>query len=206
MIDTIIFDYGGVITGAKRSESFSSWAHTEFDVDKAAVNALFSGEHFESYMRGQLSQREFFAPFQRLGVTQDAQLLARQLVGFNEPVPRMRRMIEKLSGGYDLCLVSDSTPELSDDVRRRFGKVFRVVIFSDEHGYIKDDGVLYDIAVAEIGTDLSRCVYVDDREEKLHHLGERGVHCLHFTEPGRFAADLISICGERAERLLKEVH
>lgn len=192
MIDTIIFDYGGVITETKRSHCFSTWASARYGLDVSEVRHLFRGEHFDQYLRGQISAQQFFKKFQEIGVDADIAFMSRQFVSCNLPVTRMKILLEQLSLKYDLCLISDSTPELTQDVRRKFQNIFRVCIFSDEHGYVKDDGILYDIALTAIGTDPNKCLYIDDRKEKLKYPRSRGVHSIHFKSVELLRTELVS--------------
>jgi FMN phosphatase YigB (HAD superfamily) len=192
MIETIIFDYGGVITEAKKSHCFSTWVSARYGLDISEVRHLFQGEHFEQYLRGKISRQQFFTKFQEIGVDADIAFMSRQLVSCNIPVTRMKILLEQLSPEYDLCLISDSTPELTQDVRRKFQHIFRVCIFSDEHGYVKDDGILYDIALTAIGTDPNKCLYIDDRKEKLEYPRSKGVHSIHFENVELLRTELVS--------------
>lgn len=195
MIETIIFDYGGVITETKRSDCFSVWASDRYALDINEVRRLFQGHHFDQYLRGKISRQQFFTKFQEIGIDADIDCMSRQLVSCNAPVSRMRSLLVQLSLKYDLCLISDSTPELTEDVRRKFQHIFRVSIFSDEHGFIKDDRTLYDIALTEIGTDPNKCLYIDDRKEKLEYPRSRGVHGIHFGNVELLRTELVSTYG-----------
>ncbi len=192
MIETIIFDYGGVITATRRSRCFSAWASEEYGLDKMQVEQIFESGHFKQYMRGKIGPREFFSKFQGIGVAADISIMSRRLVACNAPVPAMKTLLENLASRYDLCLISDSTPELSQDVRRKFQHIFRVFIFSEEHGFIKDDQILYDIALEKISTFPDKCLYIDDRMEKLAYPGSRGVHGIHFKNVESLRSDFVS--------------
>ncbi len=181
MIKTILFDYGGVITEARRSHCFSTWASVRYGLDINEVTRLFQGEHFAQYMRGKMSKQDFFSKFHAIGIDADIAVMSRQLVACNEPVSRMKVLLQQLSLEYDLCLISDSTRELTEDVRRKFQRVFRICIFSDEHGYVKADEILYDIALTGIGTEPGKCLYIDDRKENLAYPRSKGVHGIHFV-------------------------
>lgn len=195
MIETIVFDYGGVITDSKRSECFSAWAGSRFGLSISEVRRVFRGHHFDQYLRGKISKRQFFLKFRELGVDAEIDYMSRRLVACNEPVEEMKDLLEQLSLKYDLCLISDSTPELTQDVRKRFEHLFRVCIFSDEHGFIKDDGILYDIALAEIGTEPNKCLYIDDRKEKLEYPGSRGVRGVHYENFDLLSKTLVHTYG-----------
>jgi FMN phosphatase YigB (HAD superfamily) len=206
VIDTIIFDYGGVITASRRSHCFSTWASARYGLNISEVERLFQGDHFNQYMRGKIGKQQFFGEFQEIGVDADIALMSRQLVACNVPVARMKILLEQLSSEYDLCLISDSTRELSEDVRKKFQHVFRVCIFSDEHGYIKDDGILYDIALTEIETDPTKCLYIDDRKEKLEVPRSKGVHGIHFENVELLKTELVSSYGVDRGLLIDDVY
>ncbi len=205
MIETIIFDYGGVITETKRSHCFSTWASTRYGLEVKLVRRLFQGEPFNQYLRGKISKQQFFTKFQEIGVDADIAFMSRQFVSCNVPVIKMKILLEQLSLAYDLCLISDSTRELTRDVRRRFKHIFRECIFSDEYGYVKDDGILYDIALSAIGTDPTKCLYIDDRKEKLEYPRSKGVHSIHFENVELLRAELMSRYGIDENLLVDDV-
>lgn len=202
MIETIIFDYGGVITSGARSRGFIDWASRAYGAAVDELRAVFAGPMFLEYLRGKLSPRQFYSVFQELGIDVDPDSLSARLMSFNEPVPRMKALIEKLAGEYDLCLISDSTPDLTRDVKQRFMNTFRVACFSDEEGCVKDDQVLFNIAFQRIGRDLVKCLYIDDREEKLSYPRTQGVECIHFVDFDSFVCELATRCGQPAAGLI----
>ena len=180
-IDTIILDYGGVIAPVRRSEAFVEWAVAHYDVDPLQLRSIFKGPIYQDYQRGRIEEESFYRSIRELGLSAEARDLARVFVGFNRPDAEMVALIEDLQPKYDLCLVSDSTPELTRDVKRRFSSVFRVACFSDEHGYLKADRVLFDIALREIGAPGDACLYIDDRAENLVYPASNQVHGILFT-------------------------
>ncbi|MDH3639574.1 MAG: HAD hydrolase-like protein [Gammaproteobacteria bacterium] len=197
MIETIILDYGGVITPMRRSGAFIEWLLDTYDVDTEALRSLFCGPEYRDYQRGIVSEQAFYNAVQALGVEADTQELADRLVRFNEPVPGMQRLVDALQAKFDLCLISDSTPELTRDVKRRFKGVFRVVCFSDEYGYVKSDKVLFDILLTAIDRTTNTCLYIDDRPENLEYPESKGVQCIRFVGVDALVRDLDTRWGIR---------
>ncbi|MDH3281740.1 MAG: hypothetical protein OEQ18_11525 [Gammaproteobacteria bacterium] len=181
VIETIVLDYGGVITPVRRSGAFLDWLLGTYEVDADALRSLFRGPRYRDYQRGRVSEQVFYEAVQTLGVESDRLFLAEHWASLNEPVPGMKRLVDGLQKSFDLCLVSDSTPELTRDVKQRFAGVFRVACFSDEHGYVKQDGVLFDILLKAMDRPTNTCLYIDDRVENLEYPASKGIHCIHFA-------------------------
>lgn len=200
MIESVILDYGGVITPVRRSGAFLAWLLQAYDVDAGALRTLFRGPSYRDYQRGRISEQAFYDAVRFLGVETDRALLAERWAELNEPATGMRRLVDSLQERFDLCLVSDSTPELTRDVQRRFEGVFRVACFSDEQGFIKRDEALFDILFAEMGTPMNTCLYIDDRVENLRYPASKGVHCIHFVGLDALADELEADWGIRVPR------
>jgi putative hydrolase of the HAD superfamily len=90
--------------------------------------------------------------------------------GALEPFPGVRDALVRLATRVPLGLVSDGDPAIqrSKLAALALGDVFRVVVWSDEHGreHRKPDPLPFAIAVELFGVDAAEVVHIGDRPEK----------------------------------------
>ncbi len=190
MIETVILDYGGVISPVRRSQAFVDWLLAHYAVSAHDLHSLFEGPLYRDYQRGVVCEEVFYGRLRALGVDASPAELAAVFNRFNEPDSEMKRVIDALRPDFDLCLISDSTPELTRDVKRRFAGVFRVACFSDDHGCVKSDERLFDVALRGIAKPGDVCLYIDDRARNLAYPASVGIHCILFTGMAPLIRDL----------------
>ncbi|MEU8700426.1 HAD-IA family hydrolase [Streptomyces sp. NPDC048680] len=89
-------------------------------------------------------------------------------------------MLRQVRAHVPLVLVTNATVELEDDLASLGLSDFADhVISSARVGVAKPDRKIYEIAAAQAGVDMSRCLFVDDRLENVEAavgLGMTGVH------------------------------
>jgi len=77
-------------------------------------------------------------------------------------------------------------------VRERFGFLswFEDAVVSGEHGVVKPDPRIFEIAIRRFDIDPRRSVFIDDIPENVLAARARGFHALHFTGAARLRAEL----------------
>jgi HAD superfamily hydrolase (TIGR01509 family) len=178
---TRFFDYGGVWPAGMRSRRLADWAAESMGASREVIWWLFNGPIGSAHAKGAISSKEFRTHLARMVPPLDADELMARLVSLNAPDSGMQSLVEALANNReDLCLISDSLPELTVDVRHRVGHLFRVMVFSDEERCLKIDNSLFDVGFGRIGVPPSSCVYVDDRPENLSYPRSLGATCILF--------------------------
>ncbi|MGI8507732.1 MAG: HAD-IA family hydrolase [Gemmatimonadaceae bacterium] len=184
-IETILFDVGGVL-------GTNGWDHT----DRAGACRVF-GLECEEF---EVLHQEVFDAWERGDMTMDEYL---DIVVFSQPrsftrqsfrdfmfaqsVPH-REMLDYAAAlmathRYTMMLMNNEAAELNAYRVRTFGlrPLFSAFLSSCYLGYRKPAGAFYDRALAIAHVNPDTTVFIDDREENLVPVRERGVHTVHAT-------------------------
>ena len=70
---------------------------------------------------------------------------------------------------------------------------FRDTVVSAEHGVVKPDPRIFDIAIRRFGLDPPRTAFIDDLEANVAAARSSGLRALHFTGAERLRADLVAL-------------
>ena len=194
MINTVIWDYGGVISVTRRSKLFSAWAEKVFGIEKEKIQVLFDDPICDDYSRGDITTEQFYQRFLKIGIDMDPKAMAVQFASYNKPDPLMDQILKALFELYPMYLISDSTPELTEDVESRMGHYFQEMFFSDKYRTRKDEG-LFLTSFLKIPGIYDEWLYIDDREDKLVYPRQQGVTCIHFQSPEQ--------CQQEIEQILQ---
>lgn len=180
-LETLIFDYGGVICTVRRSHQFAMWAQKEFKVDPAKVKEVIESEKWKKYTMSEISAAEGYAEFQKLGICLPVKDMQKVYASFGAPDPNMKELLMKLkANGQDLAVLSDSMPELTEVVRKHFPNTFRVEIFSEEVGFKKPQPEIYELALKRINQPPNKCLFIDDQEKNLVYPRQIGMEVYQF--------------------------
>ena len=190
-INTIIFDYGGVICTTRRSQQLANWINEKYGIAKEDVISQFDVGVWDDYNIGKSSAEECYQAFQDLGVPLSTDELKKKFSGFGHPDPRMKELVLNLKKqGYDLAMLSDSVPELTEVVRENFPDTFRVEVFSEEVRMRKPNPAIYDLTLERIGNPAEKCLFIDDKEKNLVYPQEIGINVHLFRSVDELVDDL----------------
>ena len=91
-----------------------------------------------------------------------------------------------------LYALTNFSTETFPVARERFDFLswFEDAVVSGEHGVVKPDRRIFEIAIRRFRIDPPRSVFVDDLAENVAAARARGFHALHFTGAARLRADL----------------
>jgi len=200
MIDTVLFDYGGVLTGpvkhsiagwlaadAIEPESFSrtlrAWLSQDAE-DGTPIHRLETGDltvaDFEALLAAELRTTDGRA------VVPDG-ILGRLFAGM-QPDPAMFALAEELRAtGLKVGLLSNSWGNTYP--RARIDALLDPVVISGEVGLRKPHAAIYELALDRLGLAADRVLFIDDAEPNV--LGARTVGLqalLHVDHPSTRAA------------------
>jgi 2-haloacid dehalogenase len=104
-------------------------------------------------------------------------------------------LAELRARGRRLCALTNFSIETFPVARARHAFLgwFEDVVVSGEHGVVKPDPRIYDLAIARCGLDPSGTAFVDDSEANVAAGRAAGLHALHFTSPERLRAELVAL-------------
>lgn len=77
--------------------------------------------------------------------------------------------------------------------RFEFLSWFEDVVVSAEHGMVKPDPRIFELAIARCRLEPGRTVFIDDSPANVGAGRAAGMHALHYTDPGELRRDLQSL-------------
>jgi len=184
-IDTVIFDFGGVILRYLDPD----WLRKNLPYGGLIQEAIY--EYLDSdilwdVMRGKLSEEDFWVgKAQSKGIPLDA--MQQYLLAQSAPEQLDQKVLARmraLKGAYKLGILSnasDSTRALLEGHYHLNALVDDIVI-SAEEGLVKPEPELYLLAARRLGTLPERCIFVDDMPENIRTAEDLGMRGVLFTE------------------------
>lgn len=110
----------------------------------------------------------------------------------NEP---MVRHVERLVGRLRLVLLSNTNAQHFDSLAPRLPVLarFDALVLSHEHGLIKPEPRIYELALARAGVPATRAAFFDDREPYVGAASALGIHGRLFRSAADFPAQLAAL-------------
>ena len=186
-IDTVIFDFGGVLYNTPAARSLSRWLRILGIKENPQVMAMIqdpsSSPLFWKIMRGKLSEQEMWKLLARqwkippalIGCFQRSMLSRKRL---NKP---MAGYLKSIRSRYKTGILSNAGDEFRKTMEKtfKFDQLVDIIIISAEEGYAKPDPEIYQIAIDRFNTLPENCVFVDnllENVEAAQALGMRAIH------------------------------
>ena len=128
-----------------------------------------------------------------------------ELIGrWSEGWPQMLRgaihgsvaiLAELRQRGLRLYALTNFSTETFPIARERcdFLAWFEDIVVSGEHGLVKPDPLIYELAIRRCRLEASRTVFIDDTVQNLAPARELGMLALHFTGAAKLRADLAEL-------------
>jgi epoxide hydrolase-like predicted phosphatase len=200
VIDAVLFDYGGVLTGPVK-HSIASWLASDGIEPTSFSRTLHAwlsrdaedGTPIHRLETGELSVADFEALLAAELRTTDGRavapegILSRLFAGM-QPDPAMFTLAEELRAtGLKVGLLSNSWANTYP--RARIDALLDPVVISGEVGLRKPHAAIYELALDRLGVPADRVLFIDDAEPNV--LGARtvGLHALlHVDHPSTRAA------------------
>jgi len=109
------------------------------------------------------------------------------------PIPETVEILAELrERGLRLFALTNFSTETWPLARERFDFLhwFDDAVVSGEHGLVKPDRKIYELAIRRCALVPERTTFIDDREENVAAARAVGMHALHFTGAGKLRAEL----------------
>ena len=204
-VDTVITDYGGVLTNPLM-ETLEQFARTIGETPDALLNAIVAA-----------TERHGAEPMALLevGAITEVEMVARvaaELPGRGLALPEDQTFgevwfagrvgnegfVEYLRGlgmdGYRLALLTNNVVEWEHLWRATVpAELFDVVVNSAHEGVRKPAPEIYERVLERLGTKPERCVFVDDLEANLAVAAQMGMATVHFRDTEQAAAEVTGI-------------
>ena len=184
-IDTVIFDFGGVILPYLDPAWLSANMPYGAQIQEAIYEYLNS-EIIWEVMRGKLKEMDFWTNKAReKGIPAEAIARYLQVQTSREQLDeKVLAHIRRLKEGYKVGILSnagDTTRELFEQ-EYRFHELVDDIVISAEEGLVKPEPEIYILAAQRLATRPERCVFVDDMPENIHTAESLGMQGVLFTE------------------------
>jgi len=181
-IDSIIFDWGGVLIDDPRPELLRYCAEA-FGVAQEQYTPVHDS-CLDAFHKGLMSEEKFWHD------------IAQKL---NKPIPKVpslwyeafrsayvlkEEMFSLASSlhekGYKTALLSNTELPAVEFFHELDYDMFDVLVFSCEEGIMKPERRIYDLTLERLGSPAQQCVFIDDRPDYIQGAKDVGLHTILF--------------------------
>ena len=196
MIDTVIFDMGGVLVNLDW-DSVCARLKEQSSLEACAVRReVINGPIVRSTMLGLISSRGYHqALCEKLaaGLSYDEFVdIWNSLLSTNEAIVSI---VERLKPNHRLVLGSNTDAIHFTSAIERFPvlEVFERYFVSYKMGLLKPDPAFFDHVLQRLDTPASNCLFIDDRAENVASARSVGMIGLEFTISEKLRSDLDAV-------------
>lgn len=183
MIETIIFDIGGVLFHAPSTSLSDKWAHrcglssAEFD------EIVFNSPYYQDAAVGKISNEDLWqGKIERLGLTVDDGVLLQDDYWEGVWDGALLGFIQTLKPHYKLGILSDATSGARERVSEWIDlSLFDAVLFSYEAGLAKPNPEVYLQILAMLGATAVTTLFIDDRTHNVQAALDLGMSSFQYT-------------------------
>ena len=193
MITTLIFDWGGVLTVGKYTQSILDVLSKEKSVSIEEIYPDF--DRFIVQMNeGVISFREFVEFVNdslSFKITEDEMedIFKRAIV----PNEKMIEIIKKLHSKYKLIMLSDNDDITVKNLEKYHNKMlnlFTKKYFSHELKMRKPNFKFFKYVLGDLNIVPSECIFIDDLTENISQAREAGINSIQFSDKDSLIKDL----------------
>jgi FMN phosphatase YigB (HAD superfamily) len=183
VLKTILFDLSEtVIAGLVGIEAPLAQV---LGVDQAQILPAFGGDLLARLCRGQLTEDQYLALIleqQRWEITAEALKRVFRL-NFHKPVPGMWKLLQKLSGHYELVLLSDHAREWVVYIQSVYPElaIFNRQYYSFQYGRLKSEPETFLHVLKLLKRKAGECLFVDDNPTNIAAAEEAGLSGTRFV-------------------------
>lgn len=182
MINTIIFDYGGVISKS-RSKCIKKKVAESFGVSAEEFSKVFK-KYNPDYEKGLMINVKYLnLVIREVGMPCSMRDLAEIIYSCDLMEHRLVHLIKRLiKKKLSLVLLSNSNPILTEKIRHnKLFKDFDGYFFSDYIGTRKPDIKIFKTCLSTMKKQPYECVFIDDREGNILAAKRLGINTIHFS-------------------------
>lgn len=199
MIDTVIFDIGGVLVDLGRYRFLEKKGFTG-DLAKRVMAATMRSEDWVQLDIGLLSEEEILDLFieNDPGIEKEIRHVFCDLNGVVEPRESSVRWIRRVKeAGRRVLFLSN----YSRKIRRECAEALYFLpemdggLFSCDVNLVKPDAAFYRLLIDRYGLQPDRCVFIDDLESNLAPAAELGMHTILCESPEQAQEELDRLLG-----------
>jgi epoxide hydrolase-like predicted phosphatase len=167
MINTIIFDLGGVLVTDVPLKEIARDLSAKLSRSADELHShLYPTDHWTALTSGDISEDDYWNAFLKAaGLDLDKDQFKQMVRSELRPLPQNAEVIPLLDGSYKLGVLSNHAREWAQFMEREFDffGYFDQVIFSCDVHLRKPDPRIYRLALARIDSKPDQCLFVDDK-------------------------------------------
>ena len=187
VIDTVIFDFGGVLSATGRHSDFSRRFPPEVADQVARIflgDVTADGDHpWHRLERGEITfseaRRHNHAALVAAGIEMPAPPPGgAQMIDFVASQPMLDLVHELRDAGFRLGVLTNNVAEFRERWRAMlaFEELFDDIVDSHEVGLRKPNPAIYQLALARLGAEASRTAFLDDLPANVDAADVVGMH------------------------------
>jgi putative hydrolase of the HAD superfamily len=192
-IDTVIFDFGGVLAEKGFEEGLRAIAVRNGLDETDFLNLAHDLIHATGYLTGRTHEHAYWQAIRdKTGIRDDDATLRNDILSRFIPRPWMFDIVKKLrESGMGLVILSDQTNWLDElNERYDFFKQFDVVFNSYHLGKSKIDPSHFADTISRLDAAPEWLLFVDDTGEHCETARKMGLKAIHFIDRDSFMKEM----------------
>ena len=203
-IDTLIFDFGGVIINLDYSKPVDEFKKLGILNSKKLYSKKEQTKLFDSLECGQISDENFLNEIRKKSNTNDLELIKKAWNSILLNIPKERvHLLKKLSSKYKIFLLSNTNSihlkeiisSYGEKKWRNFISIFNDVYFSNQIGMRKPNEDVFFYLIKKNKLDVSKTLFIDDSPQHIKTAKKIGFKTYHLTDK----EDIVSLFLEKAQ-------
>jgi putative hydrolase of the HAD superfamily len=190
MINTVIFDYAGVLMPFGGQDVWAEKNKDKFGMTGEVLFELVRKDWHPAEIGG-IAAEEYWS---RLGnyLNADAAEIKKSIMESFPLDERVINIVRELHEKYITVLLSNQISDWLGEVieENNFKDVFSYIVTSYDTGFAKPDPKIFEEVIKKTGTNYENCLYIDDREENIKAAAMLGINTLQFVTFEQFSKDL----------------
>ena len=203
-IDTLIFDFGGVIINLDYSKPVDEFKKLGISDSKKLYSKEEQTSLFDSLECGQISDEKFLNEIRKKSNTNDLELIRKAWNSILLNIPEERvHLLKKLSLKYKIYLLSNTNSIHLNEIISAYGEkkwrnfisIFNEVYFSNQIGMRKPNEDVFFYLIKKNKLDVSKTLFIDDSPQHIKTAKKIGFKTYHLTDK----EDIVSLFLEKAQ-------
>jgi epoxide hydrolase-like predicted phosphatase len=182
MINTIIFDLGGVLVTDVPLKKIARDLSAKLSRSADELHSyLYPTDHWTALTSGDISEDDYWNAFLKAaGLHIDKDQFKQMVRAELRPLSQNAEVIPLLDGSYKLGVLSNHAREWAQFMETEFDFFghFDQVIFSCDVHMRKPDPEIYRLALSRLGSEADKCLFVDDKKRNTDAAAALGMKAL----------------------------
>jgi epoxide hydrolase-like predicted phosphatase len=192
MIDTVFFDWGGVLADDP-GDDFLSNLLAKLGATKNQIHDIHS-TYMQSFMRGKLTEQAYWQALRETYDFSIAENISDEFLAWNGLVvnKRVRDLVLEVRDHGIKTVLFSNVIEPTYEVLERSGcyEIFDVLVASCKVGYAKPQVEIYDLALSLAHTTAEKSLFVDDKQRNLEPASRKGYSTILAVRPDQIIEDV----------------